>query len=152
MHSIRAAPHGCRDYQISAVISYCITIVLGNSETMAGRGRGATLPAWMTAAGSDGMNGNGNSYSQPAPAYEQPGQYEDYSQVSRHPPSYAPPMAPAPAPVQYHSAPPVEQYQRHSQPPAHSGYSGHGGPPDARDYRDRRPAETDNRERYAPFY
>lgn len=87
---------------------------------MAGRGRGATLPAWMTAGGGDGMSGvNGNgAVSAPASYHPQPaagGQYDDYSHSApaRNSAGYAPPAQSAPIqhqmPPQYSSAPPQDR-------------------------------------------
>lgn len=86
---------------------------------MAGRGRGATLPAWMTAGGAETSNGgNGAQYS--APSHHAPaGQFDDYNQPSRYPPAYSAPIVPsysAPPPMQYNvGAPPVDH--------RNSGYS-----------------------------
>jgi hypothetical protein len=57
---------------------------------MAGRGRGATLPAWMTSSGSEE---NINQYdSGAAPAAPVAGQYDNYAPDPRHAPSYGAPV------------------------------------------------------------
>ena len=89
---------------------------------MAGRGRGATLPAWMTANGGDVLNGNGNGVApiQAAapPSYNpQPiagGQYDDYSSAPPRSTGYVSQAVPAndQMPPHYSGAPPQEQFPR----------------------------------------
>lgn len=86
---------------------------------MAGRGRGATLPAWMTAGGGETSNGGNGQYSVPAP-HASAGQFEDYNQPSRYPPAYSAPVVPS-----YSAPPPAMQYNVGAAPVDHraSGYN-----------------------------
>uniref|UniRef100_A0A7S3GNQ6 RRM domain-containing protein n=1 Tax=Spumella elongata TaxID=89044 RepID=A0A7S3GNQ6_9STRA len=87
---------------------------------MAGRGRGATLPAWMTAGGADAaIAGNGHMGSTAPSHNSAAGQFEDYnSSNSNQPPryqdAYVPPAQTAPAPMSYSmgSVPPPQYNQR----------------------------------------
>lgn len=79
---------------------------------MAGRGRGATLPAWMTAGGADAVAvasvHNGASVAQPTASA---GQFDDYN---RQPPpraeAYVPQANHAPPCYAVGSAPPRQEY------------------------------------------
>ena len=64
---------------------------------MAGRGRGATLPAWMTTGGEVTNGGLGGHIPNNA-SNGSLGQFEDFNQAPRYPPAYggAPPLAAQP--------------------------------------------------------
>ena len=86
---------------------------------MAGRGRGATLPAWMTAGGVDAViAGNGNMGASVGPSQGSAGQFEDYSsnnsQPSRYQEAYIPQAQTTHTPMSYSvgSAPPAQYNQR----------------------------------------
>lgn len=87
---------------------------------MAGRGRGATLPAWMTAGGADAaIAGNGHMGSTAPSHNSAAGQFEDYNssnpnQPPRYQDAYVPPAQAAPAPMSYSmgSVPPPQYNQR----------------------------------------
>lgn len=89
---------------------------------MAGRGRGATLPAWMTAGGGAdaAMAGNGHMGASSGPSQNSAaGQFEDYKSSSTNQPpryqdAYAAPAQVAHTPMGYSvgSAPPSQQYNQ----------------------------------------
>lgn len=85
---------------------------------MAGRGRGATLPAWMTNGGGEAAATNGHTAPISSNSQSSAGQFDDYKTQppARYPePSFAPPVSHAPAHYSVGSVPPPVDYQRNDQ-------------------------------------